>query len=433
MGEEEKIEEAVKEVGETVDVEGQGLYERFLNKIDFIATKIKIPKTIYSRLRECDSAIEIDLPVLLDKKWHDKDMVKIYRAYRVEHNNILGPYKGGVRFHPSVNLDEMKYLSALMTIKTALINLPFGGAKGGVAINPKMLTRNELQRLSKGYIRKIVRFIGPRKDIPAPDIGTDSRVISYMYEAYKELTNDENAKAAFTGKPVEIDGMEGREEATALGGFYILNEIVKTQLAAGELKVVVQGFGNAGFHIAEILADNGFKIIGISDSTGGIASTKGFNPSEVNRWKRTHGSVKGIPGAIDVTNDQLLKLKTDVLVLAALENQLTEENAKDIKANIILELANGAISPEAEEMLSGKTILPDILANAGGVIVSYFEWLQNIEEKKFRGDEVESMLKEKMLTAFNEVIIAQQKYGVSIRDAAYIIAVQRLIERAVEV
>lgn len=431
MGEEERVEEAIKEVGEAVETESEEFYSDFLERLETVNSKIKIPRSIYERLKEPDSAIEVDLPVLLDKKWHDKDMVKIYRAYRVEHNNFLGPYKGGIRLHSAVNLDEMKYLAALMTIKTALLDLPFGGAKGGIAINPKMLSKNELQRLAKGYVKKMIRFLGPRKDIPAPDVGTDSRTMAYMYEEYKELTKDENSKAAFTGKPLDIGGIEGREEATALGGFYILNEITK-HMQGAELKVAVQGFGNVGYNIAQILADNGYKVIAVSDSSGGIASTKGFNPKEVYRWKRTHGSVKGIPGSIDVTNEQLLKLKADVLVLAALENQIREDNAPEIKANIILELANGAITKKAEEMLAGKTIIPDVLANAGGVVVSYFEWLQNMEDKNFRFDEVENMLKEKMISAFNDAIMAQQKYSVSMRDAAYIVAVQRIIEKAVE-
>ena len=433
---EEKMDEAIKEVGEIELGEGENkeMYSEFLERLESISRKIKIPRSVYERLRECDSIIEVDLPVLLDKKWHDKEMVKIYKAFRIQHNNFLGPYKGGIRFHPSVNSDEMQYLAALMTIKTALFDLPFGGAKGGVVINTKKLSKNELQRLAKGYIRKMIRFLGPRKDIPAPDVGTNSQIMSYMYEAYKELTKDENAKAAFTGKPLNIGGLYGREEATALGGFLILNEIVKqiTRESNEPLKVVIQGFGNAGYNIAEILVENGYKVIAISDSTGGIASSKGFSPREIAKWKRLRGTVKGIPAAIEISNEQLLKLKTDILVLAALENTVTEENASDIKANIILELANGAVSAKGEEMLSGKTILPDILVNSGGVIASYFEWLQNMEDKTFRKEQVEEMLKEKMLAAFQEVILTQQKYSVGMRDAAYIVAIQRIIDKATE-
>ncbi|MBI5148098.1 Glu/Leu/Phe/Val dehydrogenase [Candidatus Pacearchaeota archaeon] len=426
--------DGIKEVAE-VEIglgESSGLYEQFLDKLELVNSKIKIPKQVYERLKECDSSVEVDLPILLDKKWHDKDMVKIYHAYRVQHNNFLGPYKGGIRFHPSVNLDEIKYLAALMTIKTALVDVPFGGAKGGVVVNPKTLTKHEIQRLAKGYVKKVYRFLGPRKDIPAPDVGTDANVMAYMYEEYKELSKDENARAAFTGKPVNNGGIEGREEATSLGGFYILDEIIKQKGVSGELKAVVQGFGAAGYHIARILKEKGYKIIGISDSTGGIASIKGFDPDEVARWKRSKGTVMGIPGAINLTNERLLKLKTDILVLAAVENQITEENASEIKADIILELANGAISSRAEEMLYGKTIIPDVLANAGGVVVSHLEWLQNIEDKKFRIDEVENALKEKMLTALQEVILSQQKYEVNMRDAAYIVAIERIIEKAVE-
>lgn len=422
----EDFPEAIKEVGE-IEIgvgETKEYFNDFLSKLDLVSKKIKIPRTIYDRLSQCDKEIQVDLPVLLDKKWHDKEMVKVFSAYRIEHNNLLGPYKGGIRFHPSVNISELKYLAALMTIKCALMDLPFGGAKGGVVVNPKKLSRTELQRLSKGYVKKLGRFLGARKDIPAPDVGTDAAVMGYMYEEYKELTKDENAQAAFTGKPRHFGGIEGREEAVAIGANIILSKFIKQNSS-----IAIQGFGNAGYNMAEILRANGHKIVGISDSTGGIATKNGFEPREVLRWKKAHGTVKGIPGAFQITNEQLLKMNADVLVLAAIEGEVREDNASGIKAGVIVELANGAISPQAEDLLSGKIIIPDILANAGGVVASYVEWLQNIEDKGCNMAEVEKILEDKMLNALQEVTLAQQKYGVGMRDAAYIVAIQRLISK----
>ena len=431
------------------------LYENFLQQLDSVRGYIKLPSFVFSSLKEFDHIFRVDIPLVIVKKKYGKEkkFLKIFPAFRVQHNNVLGPYKGGIRIYPAVSLDELKGLACIMTMKNALLDLPFGGAKGGIMANPKELDKKELAQLARSYVQRMIKFL--KGDIPAPDAGCSTELIGEMYDEYKKITNEKEARLAFTGKPLDCWGIEGREEATALGGFYVferLTEKIKEKekqeeekLAGAEegeekekqeekiekekkIKVAIQGFGNVGYNIARILHNAGYLIIGISDSKGGIASTKGLNPEEIKKWKKVKGTVQGIKGVIQITNNQLMRLKVDVLVLAALENAITEKKAPLIKAPIIIELANGGITYKAAKMLAkeGKIILPDILANAGGVVVSYFEYLQNKQNRKFPLEQVKKMLKEKMEKAFDSVYETASLDNM--KDAAYALAVEKISE-----
>lgn len=442
-----EIEERKEEIIEEIDDENLSIYNNYLRFLAESSKYVKFPNSVFLQLTEFDRVAEFDIPSLLDKKKGSaegaSELVKIFHGFRVEHSKVLGNYKGGIRFSPSLTLDELKGLACIMTIKSALLELPFGGAKGGIICNPKKLSEKEIERLARGYVHKIARML--KEDIPAPDLGTNSKIIGYMYDEYKKLKNEQEAKLAFTGKPLYDGGIKAREEATALGGAFTLETLfvkksleefgVKVQaeeLLRGnerkEMKVAVQGYGNAGYHIARILDEQGYKIIGVSDSRGGIASIKGLNPNEIARWKKMHGTVQGIRGSLLITNEQLLALNADILVLAASENQLTGKNARTIKAPIVLELANSAITFRADKILyeRGKIVLPDVLANSGGVFVSYLEHLQNLDNRSFSDKEVLKLLKEKINQTFSRVHDKSLQLGVSMKQAAYVLALERL-------
>ncbi len=388
-----------------------------------------LEKEILQALSYPQRIIEVTLPVRIGKR------IKFFNAYRIQHNNWRGPYKGGIRYHPQVDLDEVKTLAFWMTLKCAVVDIPFGGGKGGIQVDPKVLTQKERENLTRKYIQYIADFIGPYKDVPAPDVNTGPQEMFWLADEYKKITSGKVDKslAVVTGKPPKYGGSLGRNIATSLGGFYVLERFLKKLKIKLPLKVAIQGFGNAGFNIASLLFERGFKIIAISDSQGGILLSNKQNslkPEKVLVHKKKTGSVIGFDGSKRITNSQLLSLPVDILVLAALENQITQKNAFQIQAKIILELANGPVSPEADKILFNKKkfILPDILSNAGGVTVSYFEWEQNIKNQKWSEEKVFKELAGVMVKSFDKIWLLKNKYRVDLRMAAYILALTRLLK-----
>ncbi len=355
---------------------------------------------------------------------------KEYEAFRVIHNNSLGPGKGGIRFHPNVSEDEVKSLSFWMSIKNSLLGLPYGGAKGGVKVNPKDLDKKTIEKISREYIRTFHEFIGKDKDIPAPDVYTNPKIMGWMLDEYEKIKKRKEP-AMITGKPLELGGINLRKDATSKGGAIILEEFLKKQnLNFKELKIAIQGFGNVGMNTAKILFEKGYKIVAISDSKGGIYSTSGLNITKLIEHKLKNKTVLGFENSEEITNKEILESEVDFLILAALENQITKENADKIKAKNILELANGPITSKADEILFNKniTILPDILANAGGVVASYCEWCQNksggiLDEKYLR-----NFFELKMKNAFEKIYdLKNKKESLSFRNVCYISSIKNIL------
>jgi len=356
----------------------------------------------------------------------DNGDFEIYEGFRVQYNNLRGPTKGGIRFHPEIDLDEVTSLAFWMTFKCAVVNLPFGGGKGGIRVDPKNLSEKELERLSRSYIQKFHDFIGPDKDIPAPDVYTNSQIMDWMVDEYSKLSGV-YTPAVITGKSIENKGSLGRDDATSKGAYYILLELIK-KFDLKNLKVAIQGYGNAGYNTAKFLFKDGIKIVAISDSQGGVYSEHGLDPEEVLEFKKENKTVLGYKNLKKISNEELLELDVDILIPCALSDQITLKNADKIKAKYILELANGPVSPEADEILNKKRIIvaPDILTNAGGVIVSYFEWLQNKENKYWNKEKVYSELREIMIKEFDNILRISENKKTSLRLAAYILALERL-------
>ncbi len=402
-------------------------FQNALNQLKQTAKILNLAPEIVEILSHPERQIEVHFPL---KK--DNGKIELLHGYRVQFNSLLGPYKGGIRFHPRVDLDEVKALSFWMMIKCALLDLPFGGGKGGVSVNPKLLSKKELENLTRAYTRTIVDFIGPEKDIPAPDVNTTPEIMAWVADEYSKIIG-KYTPGVVTGKPVNLGGAKGRNIATSLGGVYILKETLKKlHLDPHKTTVAVQGFGNVGFYVAQILAKENFPVIAASDSSGGIVSKTSLDPDAVLNHKKETGSVVNYPSTKKISNEELLESKVDILVPAALENQITKNNANKIKAKVILEMANGPTTPEADSILTAKKIMviPDILANAGGVTVSYFEWLQNKKGVSWSEDEVFSKLKEKMLKTFKEVWGNAENMKISLRQAAYGISLLRLAKKA---
>ena len=352
---------------------------------------------------------------------------RVLNGYRVQYNNARGPFKGGIRFHHSVDLDEVKTLALLMAVKCAVVNVPFGGGKGGVVIDPRGLSSGDLEGVSRGFIRELKDFIGEKKDVPAPDVYTTPQVMAWMLDEYEKITG-KHAPGMITGKPLELGGSKGRSYSTALGGFFVLDYFRKF-LKEKKFTVVVQGFGNAGSHVALILFENGHKVVAVSDSKGGIYNKKGLDISNIIEVKSDKGSVQSGKGK-KISNDDLLGLKVDVLVLAAMENTIHKNNVDNVKARIVLELANGPITSYADAILEKQniTVIPDVLANAGGVAVSYFEWSQNLSGFYWSEDEVNSKLKILMDSASQEVIKTKAEFDTSFRIAAFVLGVKRILD-----
>lgn len=408
------------------------IFENALSRLDKAAKYAQIDPEALERLKYPKAALEVSIPIRMDD-----GSLKVFTGYRVHHDNTRGPTKGGIRFHPNVSLDEVKALAFWMTFKCAVVGLPFGGGKGGVIVDPKTLSRMEIERLSRGFIEQIASFIGPTKDIPAPDVYTNSMIMGWMMDEYSKIMRT-HAPDVITGKPIELGGSLGRDDATGRGTYYCIKELTKkNNWKPSETRVAIQGFGNAGQHAATLLHRDGYKIVAVSDSKGGIYSEKGFDvPSLIRAKNETkqvkpvycQGSVCEAVPAKQISNEELLELDVEILIPAALENVIDAKNANRIKARVIAEAANGPITNDADAILNGKNILviPDILANAGGVTVSYFEWVQNKSGFYWSEQEVHDRLLAIMVKEFNTVYDMAQKHNIDMRTAAYAHALNRI-------
>jgi glutamate dehydrogenase (NAD(P)+) len=393
-----------------------------------VAEIFAIDQRLVNVLQECKKAIVVSIPVTMDD-----GTIQAYEGYRVTHNIARGPSKGGIRYHPDVTLDEVKALAMWMTWKCALMNIPFGGAKGGVVCNPKTLSRGELERMTRRYTSEIINEIGPEKDIPAPDVGTDGTVMAWIFDTYS-MNKGHSVLGVVTGKPLNVGGSLGRLEATARGCLYCIQEAVrKKELRLEGLRVAVQGFGNVGSFLARFLAEEGATVIAVSDSTAGLYNPNGIDIPAALAHKQETGTLGGLRNAESITNDELLLVDCDVLAPCALEQVITRDNADRVKASIICEGANGPITPGGDEILEDKDVLvlPDILANAGGVVVSYFEWVQGLQEYFWKEPEVNSKLRDIVTRAFNETWHVSQTREIAMRPASYGVAVGRVAEATI--
>ncbi len=395
-------------------------------QLDGAAKILKLDSATHALLREPMREMTVTFPVRMDS-----GEVKIFKGFRVQYNDARGPCKGGIRFHPEETIDTVRALAAWMTWKTSLLDLPYGGGKGGVVCNPKEMSLTEQERLARGYIRALGTFIGPDKDIPAPDVYTNPQIMAWMMDEFSNIVRY-NAFGVITGKPIPLGGSLGRGDATARGGIFTVREAAKhLKIELKDAPMAVQGYGNAGYYAAYLSREFfGAKIVAISDSKGGIYSEKGLDPVAVLEHKNKTGSVVGFPNTSKITNEELLELPVTVLWPAALENVITGKNAGRIKAKVIAEAANGPTTPEADEILYQKNIfvIPDFLCNAGGVTVSYFEWIQNITGDYWSLEEVHKRLDEKMTKAFWDVVQMHQDKKIDMRMAAYCVAVSRVAE-----
>ncbi len=383
------------------------------------------------KLKTPDKVIEGEISIKMDD-----GTVRSFKAYRSQHNRARGPYKGGIRYHQNVNKDEVMALSTWMSVKCAVVGIPYGGGKGGVSVNPKELSQNELERLSRAYVRLIADNIGPWVDIPAPDVNTNPQIMAWMVDEYEKIALEKgnigaNPIATFTGKPIEIGGSKGRTQATGLGGVYVLEEMLKVfNLDPKNIKIAVQGFGNVGYYFAYFAQKRGIKVVAVSDSKGGVYDENGIDVEKALAYKKQNKALKGF--AKDITNQELLELDVDILVPAALENVITKDNADKIKAQYIIEMANGPTTPEADEILQkrGIVVIPDVLANAGGVTVSYLEWVQNLSSYYWSEEEVLNKLSTLIKTAFNKAyyVYNDTHKGVSFRQAVYINAISSIVQ-----
>lgn len=411
-------------------------FDQVLIPLKKAAAKINADKTLLEVISQPQRIIELNLPFI-----YDSGKQEIIKGYRVQYNNWLGPFKGGLRFHPKVDMNEVKSLAFWMMIKNALVGIPFGGSKGGLQKDPKKFSEKELERLTRQFTKALSPNIGEDVDVPAPDVNTNSKIMDWIEDEYSKILG-KKSKAVVTGKSLENYGSEGREEATGLGGFFVLEKLVEKLGLKKPLTVAIQGFGNVGSNIARILYRNGYLIIVLSDIKGAIydSQKRGFNVDLVKQCKEEKGFLAGcycIGSVCDLakkvddgilTHEELLESQVDILIPAALENVITEDNAGKISAKIVFEMANGPTTPKADEILNkrGIMVVPDVLANAGGVTVSYFEWLQNKKGEKWTIEKVRSKLKENMTKAFENVWDISQKEKVNLRIASYIAAIDRL-------
>lgn len=440
-------------------------WTRAKHQLEKTASLIKLDPLLLTILSEPDRISEFSIPIKLDS-----GDVKSYTGFRAQHNDLLGPYKGGLRYHPQVSMDEVKALAFWMTIKNAVIDVPFGGGKGGVIVNPKSLSEAELKRLTLEFTRKLFPLIGPYLDVPAPDVNTNPKIMGWIVEEYQKIADGHTSlklrgagegqmakgkrrnelSAVVTGKPLDMNGSEGRTEATGLGGVYALLAVLrKLGINHRNMSVAIQGFGNVGMFIAKFLQLEGFNIVAVSDSKGGIFIPSGVPDIDlIQNYKKEQGMLAGCycVGSVcdvryknkvegkDLEPEELLELPVDIIIPAALENVLTKETARKVKARYVLEMANGPTTDEADEILKkrGITVIPDVLANSGGVATSYFEWYQNIHGEKWTAEKVFKRLKEKMERAVDEVYNASIKFNVTFRDAAYIVALQRIEKKFIK-
>jgi glutamate dehydrogenase (NADP+) len=407
-------------------------FERALERITAAAEHTEIPDETFQRLAHPKAMLTVSIPLRMDD-----GSLQMFTGHRVLHNDLRGPGKGGLRYHPDVDLDECKALAFWMTCKCAVMDLPYGGAKGGISVNPKELSLMEVERLSRGFIRRIADAIGPDTDIPAPDVYTNEHIMGWMMDEYSHAVR-QYTPGALTGKPLALGGSAGRSTATGRGGMVCVEKWAERQSwTPEETRVAIQGFGNAGQSIARLLADRGYRIVAVSDSQGGIHDPDGLDIDEVIEAKRDGQSVNEIycRGSVSdccdvdrISNEELLALDVDLLIPAALDDVITEDNAGDVRASVIVELANGPTTAEADRILEdrGIVVIPDILANAGGVTVSYYEWVQNRSGDYWTREDIEQRLTRRMATQFEAVMEIAEDREVSIRTAAYVLALERL-------
>ncbi len=401
----------------------QNPFENAQIQLDNAAQILNLDKNIRAVLRQPKRILTVSIPVKMDN-----GDTQVFTAFRSQFNDALGPFKGGIRYHPDVTLDEVKALSFWMTMKCAVVGIPLGGGKGGIIVDPKSLSDAELERLSRGYIQALYKYIGPTQDVPAPDVYTTPQIMAWMLDEYEKLIG-EHAPGMITGKPIVVGGSEGRGFSTAQGGVYVLGEAVKKMAwNPTETTIAIQGFGNAGSHMAKILYQMGYKIVAASDSKGAVQNIFGLDVMALEAHKEKTGSVVGFAGTEELSNEALLELPVHVLIPAALEHVITAENAARIKAKMIVELANGPVTPDADKILYKNNILciPDILSNAGGVTVSYFEQVQNAMNYYWTEEEVLQRLEKIMLESFHAVWSVKEKYTIDMRTAAFVCAVERV-------
>jgi glutamate dehydrogenase (NAD(P)+) len=390
-----------------------------------VAASFEIDDDLVNVLSECKKALTVSIPTRMDD-----GSVRVFEGFRVTHNIARGPSKGGIRYHPDVTLDEVKSLAMWMTWKCALMGIPFGGAKGGVVCDPKQLSRTELERMTRRFTSEIINEIGPERDIPAPDVGTDARVMAWIFDTYS-MNKGHSVLGVVTGKPLQIGGSLGREEATARGGLFALRGALrKRRMPEQGLTVAVQGFGNVGSYLSKFLAEAGAKIVALSDSRAALYNPNGIDVAAAFAHKAETGTLSGLRGADSITNEELLLVECDVLAPCALEQVIHEGNAAQVKAKLVLEGANGPTTPAGDAILedNGVLVLPDVLANAGGVVVSYFEWVQGLQEYFWKESEVNAKLNDIVIRAFEETWETAQRRDVSLRVAAYGLAVQRVAQ-----
>ena len=398
----------------------QGRVKRAVEQLD-------LPDDVYEWLKSPDRLVECALPVEMDN-----GKVRVFTGYRAQHNNVMGPYKGGIRYHPDVDADETKALSIWMTFKCAVAHVPFGGGKGAIAVNPRELSVKELERLSRQYMQAMAPVLGPEKDIPAPDVNTNAQVMAWMADEYCKIRQF-NDFGVITGKPLDVGGCVGRETATARGTFYAVREAARVKnIELDKSCAAIQGYGNVGYFAAHFLNQAGCRIVAVTDSSGGAYNPDGLDPLALKEYKNETGSVKGFPGSDQITTEELYAMDCEIIIPAALENQITPEIASTVKAKIIGEGANGPTTPEGDKVLNerGVLVVPDILANSGGVIVSYFEWVQNNYNYYWPEAQIEEQLQRKMMEAFSQIYDYHCECSdeTTMREAAFMYALKRLAE-----
>lgn len=406
----------------SVNAAEQNPFTNALDQLSRAAAVAGIGPDTLLRMRSPEREIRVSIPVRMDD-----GTLRVFEGYRVQHSSARGPYKGGIRFHPQADMNEVRALAFWMSLKTAVAGIPLGGGKGGVTVDPRALSKGELERLSRGYVRALYRDLGPMIDVPAPDVNTTPEIMAWMADEYRELTGDAT-NATFTGKPLSAGGSLGRDKATGFGGFIVFDAL-KEKLGIQEgARVAIQGLGNVGGFAARIFAEHGYTIVAISDSKGGIYNPEGLDVKAAEKHKADTGSLADFPGARAVTNDELLTLDTDILIPAALEDQITSANAAEVKAKVVLELANGPTSPAADDALfaRGITVIPDILANAGGVIVSSFEWEQNRAGEHWSAEEVDAKLRAILEREAREVWEKSSALATDMRRAAFAVGLSRI-------
>ncbi|MFA6256793.1 MAG: Glu/Leu/Phe/Val dehydrogenase [Candidatus Paceibacterota bacterium] len=397
-------------------------FENAMAQLDKASKLASFGDEFVSRMRQPDRDIRISIPVKMDD-----GSLRIFEGYRVEFNNALGPYKGGIRYHHDTEINEVKALAFWMAIKCAVAGIPMGGGKGGITVDPSKLSKGELERLSRGWVKKLADVLGPKKDVPAPDVNTTPEIMAWMADEFEKITGDKT-RATFTGKPIEQGGSEGRGPATAQGGYYVFESLRKELNLPEKCSVVVQGFGNVGGFAAKIWHKEGHKVIAVSNSDGAIYNPEGLDIEALFEHKKKTGLLTSFPGAKDISNAELLATECDLLIPAALENQITETSVEKVKTKVILELANGPTTPEADEILFKRNIpvIPDVLANSGGVTVSCFEWEQNLKGEHWTEAEVNAKLQPILDDSAKKIFEKSQELKTNMRAAAFILALERI-------